>query len=158
MLSRSLLLDAVIIAAMVAIATLGYRYSPLLLPQADLTIHPAADCDLQRNTCVAQLPTGGWIELEITPKPIPIIKPLTVEARFNGVHARQVQIDFAGVAMNMGYNRQALQAQAPDRFVGSATLPVCVTGKMLWEATLLVDTDRQRISVPFRFEAPLGQH
>jgi hypothetical protein len=29
---------------------------------------------------------------------------------------------------------------------------------MLWRATLVVETDRQRIAVPFTFEAPQAQN
>lgn len=55
--------------------------------------------------------------------------------------------------MNMGYNRPALAAAAPGMFVGSASLPVCVTGSMAWQATVLLETDRARIAVPFRFDS-----
>jgi protein SCO1/2 len=55
--------------------------------------------------------------------------------------------------MKMGYNRPLLQRQADGaRFSGQASLPVCITGSMEWQATLLVD-DRQgagRRAVPLR--------
>jgi hypothetical protein len=78
-----------------------------------------------------------------------------VTATLSGLTARQVEIDFSGVTMNMGYNRQPLLAETPDRYAGDATIPVCVTGRMQWLATLMVETDRQRIAVPFHFEAPV---
>ncbi len=52
----------------------------------------------------------------------------------------------------MGYNRVALNTtDGNGRFVGEASLPVCVSGGMNWMATVLVETDRQRIAVPYRF-------
>jgi hypothetical protein len=67
-----------------------------------------------------------------------------------------VSLDFAGVAMDMGLNRVTLVPSADGRFVGETTIPVCVTGRMLWRATLVVEADRRRIAVPFLFEAPTG--
>lgn len=154
--NRPVLIDLAIVLVLAAIAIVGYKYSPLLLPKADLTLTPTAGCDLHRQSCRAELPGGGAIELNITPHPIPVVKPLHVEATMSGLTARKVEIDFAGATMNMGYNRLTLQAASPGRFVGEATLPVCVTGRMEWLVTLLVETDRQRIAVPFRFDAPTG--
>lgn len=76
-----------------------------------------------------------------------------MQATFRGVDVRRVDVDFAGTAMEMGYNRQQLQRQAgsSDRFSATASLAVCVTGSMEWQATLLVDTGKAVIAVPFRF-------
>ena len=156
--SRPILVDLAIVLVLIVIAVVGYKYSPLLLPKSDLTLTPAAGCDLQQQSCRAELPDGGTIELSITPHPIPVVKPLKVQVTVTGLTARKVEIDFAGVAMNMGYNRLALQPADAGRFVGEASLPVCVTGRMEWLATLLVETDRQQIAVPFHFDAPIGGH
>jgi hypothetical protein len=61
-------------------------------------------------------------------------------------------VDFAGESMNMGYNRSELPATAPGRHAGEVSLPVCVSGGMTWVATVIVETDRQRIAVPYRFD------
>jgi hypothetical protein len=54
--------------------------------------------------------------------------------------------------MNMGHNRSELMATGAGRFAGAASLPVCVSGRMTWIATVQVETDRQRIAVPYRFD------
>lgn len=153
--SRPFLADLAIILALAIIAVLGYKYSPLLLPKADLTLEPLPGCDLNRQACLAEVPGGGRIELIVTPQPIPVIKPMQVTVSTPGLAARQVELDFAGVAMNMGFNRLTLAASGPDRHTGEATIPVCITGRMTWRATVMVETDRQRIAVPFLFDAPL---
>lgn len=153
---RSLLVDIAIILALGLIAYLGYKFSPLLLPKADVTLTPAEGCDLNRQTCHADLPGGGRIELTIGPQPIPVIRPLQASATFTGLVPDQVTLDFAGVAMDMGLNRVTLVPAADGRYVGETTIPVCVTGRMLWRATLVVEADRRRIAVPFLFEAPIG--
>ena len=52
----------------------------------------------------------------------------------------------------MGYNRSELAATAPGRYASTIFLPVCVSGDMTWVATVIVKTDRQCITVPFRFD------
>jgi len=152
---RPLLVDLTIVLVLAAIAVVGYRLSPLLLPKADLTVTPAPDCDLHRQTCRVDVPGEGTIELTITPHPIPVVRPLVVEAALSGVPADQVQIDFAGATMDMGYNRITLAPAQPGRYTGRATLPVCVTGRMAWLATLMIESRGRHIAVPFHFEAPL---
>ena len=148
---RSTLSTLAMLALLLGIAVAGHYFSPLLLPKADVQVQPDPGCDLQRQACATRLADGGRIELSILPRPIPILTPLKVEVAISGVLARKVEVDFAGETMNMGYNRVALDAAEGGRFRGEASLPVCVSGGMNWVATVLVETDRQRIAVPYRF-------
>ena len=145
----SSLVTLAMIALLVGIAGAGYYWSPLLLPKADLTALPQTDCDLQRAACAAVLPDGARIELSIAPRPIPILTPLRVEVTLGGIQANKVEVDFAGETMNMGHNRVELTA-GNGRHVGEASLPVCVSGGMNWIVTVLIETDQQRIAVPYR--------
>jgi hypothetical protein len=140
------------IAALIAIAVAGQQLSPFLLPKADATGVAAPGCDLQRQACAATLPDGARLQLSITPRPIPFLQALRVEVFVSGVKPRKVEVDFAGASMNMGYNRSELAASGLGRYAGEASLPVCVSGGMTWIATVLIETDRQRIAVPYRFD------
>lgn len=149
------LISLAMVIILVAIAVAGHYASPLLLPKADVSGQPAPGCDLQRQPCTTVLPGGERIELSITPRPIPFLKTLRIEITLAGMTARKVEADFAGESMSMGYNRIELAAAGNDRYAGETSLPVCVTDKMAWIATVLVETDRQRIAVPYRFEVGL---
>ncbi|HEX8988560.1 MAG TPA: hypothetical protein VF816_11410 [Rhodocyclaceae bacterium] len=150
--NKNLLIDAAIVVALLLVGAAGYFYSPLLLPKSDIKAAPAdAGCDLQASACGAALPDGGRIELSISPRPIPNVKPLEVEVRVFGTAPDKVTLDFAGARMNMGVNRTDLAPVAPDRYAATTSLPVCVTGAMEWIATVIVERGRERISVPFRF-------
>lgn len=153
MISRSLLIDAVIALTMVLVALVAYKLSPLFLPKADTLATTTAACDLQRGPCSASLPDGGKIELAITPRPIPLVKPLQVEVRLAGIAADKVEVDFAGATMNMGYNRRTLAAAGDGRYIGTAALPVCVTGSMTWRVTVLAENSRGRVAAAFDFES-----
>lgn len=150
---NSLLVDAAMILALILIGVIGYKFSPLLLPKTDVTIQPDPGCDLQRGDCTAALPQGGRLRFSITPRPIPVTTPMAVNVEITGVPADRVAVDFAGVDMSMGFNRHVLPATGSGQFTGEAVLPVCVSGRMLWQATLLVESGRTRIAVPFRFAA-----
>jgi hypothetical protein len=138
------------LALLFGIAIAGHYASPLLLPKADVKAGPEPGCDLQRQACAAVLADGARIELSIAPRPIPILTPLRVEVMVTGIDARKVEVDFAGETMNMGYNRIELSAAGNGRYAGEASLPVCVSGGMNWMMTVLVETGRQRIAVPYR--------
>lgn len=150
---KKLLIDVIGIGLIALVAVVGYKLSPMLLPKADATAQPDPGCDLQRAPCRASLPGGGSLQLSLTPRPIPMVKPMQVEVAVEGAKPAKVEVDFAGVDMNMGLNRPLLQRQADGRFVGQATLPVCVTGTMAWQATVFLETDRERVAIPFRFSS-----
>lgn len=151
--AKSFFVDAAILVALLLVGVGGYWFSPLLLPKSDVAATPDGGCDLHRQACGATLPDGGRIELSIEPRPIPTVQPLAVEVRIAGIAAKKAAVDFSGVGMNMGYNRPDLPPAGTGRFAGNASLPVCVTGTMSWQATVLLETESQRIAVPFRFDS-----
>jgi len=151
--SNALLVDSAMILALILIGVVGYKLSPLLLPKADVFVQPEPGCDLHRSACAARLPEGARLELSLSPHPIPVTQPLDIGVRIDGVRPDRVRVDFAGVDMSMGFNRQTLQADGEGRYSGRTTLPVCVTGRMIWQATVLADIGSHRVAVPFRFEA-----
>lgn len=147
--TKKLLLDTAILLALAVLGVAGYKLAPLLNPKTDIAL-PLSGCDLNRQSCVATLPDGGQLEFSIEPRPIPSLKPLRLQATVRGSEVRRVEVDFAGTDMKMGYNRPALEG-AGGRFSGQANLPVCITGTMEWDATVLVDTGKALVAVPFRF-------
>jgi hypothetical protein len=149
---RKLLIDMLILLALIALGAAGYVLAPLLTPRTDVTL-PMSSCDLGATACTISLPNGGQVEVAIAPHPIPSLKPLQLRALVSDATVRKIEIDFAGVDMKMGFNRPLLENLGDGRFSGQASLPVCITGKMPWEATVLIETGRTIIAAPFRFEA-----
>jgi hypothetical protein len=147
--TKKLLLDAAILLALAVLGVIGYKLAPLLNPKTDIVL-PLSNCDLAKQACVTTLPDGGLLEFSIEPRPIPSLKPLKLQASIQGSEARKIEVDFAGTDMKMGHNRPVLQG-SNGQFAGQANLPVCVTGKMEWDVTVLVETGNALIAAPFRF-------
>lgn len=160
--SRRLILDAVLILGLVLIVVAGYRYANSQRTEAGDTVLPEAGCNLHRTACSARLPDGRKLIFGITPHPIPVVQPMQLEVRLEGpasVPLGKVEVDFAGKSMNMGFNRVTLATVDGNHAKGEGNLPVCVTGRMDWIATVLLELDGKRINVPFPFssdpEAPV---
>jgi len=149
---NNLLVDSAIILSLLLVGVVGYKLSPLLMPRADMVGEPYPACDLHRAPCMAKLPGGGRLELSITPRPVPVATPIEIAVEITGRSAGSVEVDFSGVSMNMGFNRPVLTATATGRYTAQTSLPVCVTGRMTWQATVLIEAESARIAVPFRFD------
>lgn len=129
-----------------------YRAQPLLSPEPVVSAPLDPGCDLRSGPCRARFPDGGELTFEIMPRVIPVLVPLQVRVEAEGLEARGMEVDFAGVDMNMGFNRIALTATGKGRYEGEGMLPTCVRNRMLWEAKVLVKTPSGLIAAPFRFE------
>jgi hypothetical protein len=154
--NRKILIDMIGILLIALVVVVGYKLSPLLLPKADVVVQPDPTCNLQRQACGVKLPTGGSVELTMGTRPIPMVKPFTVQVKASGFAPSRVEVDFAGIDMNMGLNRPQLAARGDGSYAGEATLPVCITGAMDWQVTVLIENGGERIAIPYRFSS--GSH
>lgn len=119
------------------------------------TVEP--DCDLNRAACEASFPGGGRLRVSVTPRPIPLITPVTVEVQLIGLSAESVQIDLNSPDMNMGYNRHQLVRQDGERYVGRTVLPVCVRDRMTWHLQATARTAKGPLGAIFRFETVVAK-
>lgn len=153
---KKILIDLIGLLLIALVVVVGYKLSPMLLPKVDSTVQPDVACDLQRQDCSVKLPGGGEVTLGMGTRPVPMVKPFEIQVSASGFTPSRVEVDFAGVDMNMGFNRPELQARGPGRFFAEATLPVCITGLMDWQVTLLIERGGESIAIPFRLHT--GSH
>lgn len=139
-----------LLAAIAGVAI--YKLQPLLSPKPVLSAPLDPGCDLRLGPCTARFPEGGELTFEILPNAIPILVPLTLRVAIQGLQAGGVEVDFAGVDMNMGFNRVSLAAVGGGRFEGEGMLPTCVRNRMIWEAKVLLQSPAGLLAAPFRFE------
>lgn len=132
-------------------AAAAYKAMPLLNPELQAVAPLDSSCDLRAGPCTSSLPGGGRVTFAIPTEGIPLVKPLDLEVKLEGISASSVEVDFVGIGMNMGYNRPRLDAKGGGVYVGTGMLPVCVRVAMEWEARVLVRSERGLLAAPFRF-------
>ncbi|MCG8429012.1 MAG: hypothetical protein MI754_16775 [Chromatiales bacterium] len=150
--NKKLLLGMVALVLFVAVAGVAaYKVWPLLNPELEYIAALDDDCDLRGGPCQSVLPDNALVSFAIEPREIPLVQPLKLTVDVTGVEVDSVEIDFAGVDMNMGYNRPKLEKTGDGQFAGEGILPVCVRDAMEWEARVLLKTDDGLVAAPYRF-------
>lgn len=149
--NKKILIDVIGLELIALVVVVGYKLSPMLLPKADITVQPDPVCNLQREACSVALPSGGNVTLAMGTRPVPLVKPFEVQVATSGFTPARVEVDFSGIEMNMGYNRPELAARGTGSYAAEVTLPVCITGSMDWQATVLIETGSERVAIPYRF-------
>jgi hypothetical protein len=114
-------------------------------------------CDLNLGPCLATFPGGGVLRVNVTPRPIPLLTPVTVEVQVSGLSAESVDIDLNSPDMYMGYNRHTLAPRNDGRFVGRTVLPVCVRDRMLWQLQVTARTRQGALGARFEFETVVAK-
>ena len=150
--TEGILWGLVLVMLVAVLGVLAYKGWPQLFPKELVTLPLNQDCDLHQGACMTPLPDGGSVSLVISPRPIPVIQPLSIEVNLQGLKPNAVVVDFSGVSMNMGLNRFALQEDGAGRYSGKGLLPICIRNRMEWEAKVLVETDKGVLAIPYRFE------
>ncbi|WP_018936393.1 hypothetical protein [Thioalkalivibrio sp. ALJ24] len=120
----------------------------------DVVVVTPEICDLNAGPCAVQHPDGGEMTLEITPRPVPMLRELELHLRHDGRGGSEpewIELDFAGVEMYMGFQRPRLERVGPGEYAGTTTLPICTTEAMTWAATVLPEGDGDAARVQYRF-------
>lgn len=131
------------------------KVGPMLNPEVAMVAPLNSDCELRKGPCEALFPNGARVAFGMMPLNIPAVEKLKLSVRTEGVDVRQVEVDFSGLDMNMGFNRVTLDQVLPGEYAGAGMLPVCVRARMTWEAKVLLHTDAGLMAAPFRFETYL---
>ena len=150
-----------VVATFLAAAVIGvvvYKAWPLLHPVVAERAVLRLDCDLRAMPCTVSFAEGGQVTLDIEPRGIPAVEPLTIDVRLDGLASpERIEVDFSGVDMDMGFNRVALapvvDADGARRYRGKGMLPVCVRERMTWEARVLLYYPEGLWAAPFRFDS-----
>ncbi len=148
------ILSVVLIGVLLSLAY--YKNQQAQSQQVLLRLTVDQSCDLQKSDCSLKW-AEGEITLSITPRPIPLVKPLQIAVQLKSrpeAETKQVQgvtVDFKGTTMNMGPNNVKLIESAPNTWTGSGMLPVCIRNQMEWQADVYLQTEQGIIIAPFIF-------
>ena len=107
----------------------------------DITYYQSSkQCDLHVKSCSVDIPQFGSIELDIEPKTIPLMKPLT----FTVTSSKELNVDelnlhIFATNMNMGYYDLKMKKVSKNRYQVKEILPTCITGGMIWRAEVVLN-------------------
>lgn len=138
--------------ALVAMLLLAVLAKAVFLPHGPVPLKLDPSCRLDRGACSMALPDGGRIEFALAPRPIHLLSPLQLEIRVSGSAVHPLEVDFSGVSTPMAFNRAYLIHAADGVYSAQTSLPICATGRMTWQATVLLQAGERQILAPFRFE------
>lgn len=144
---RQSLPHVLIVALLIVIVIVGGRrdFEDDTVPR----VLASPPCRLDSGPCRVALDRGGWLEMTVTPRPVPAGTPFVASLTLGDVDVRQVELEFEGADMNMGLFRQALAPRPSGGFEASVTLPICATGAMRWRARLVVRAAGETLIAPF---------
>ena len=108
--TSKLIWQLAIAMTVLALALVYYLAHDYFEPEVSLVVPADPAYDLRSGPCVSALPGGGRVSFAIEPGSIPVMKPLQFDVQVSGIEATAVEVDFAGVDMNMGFNRYRLAA------------------------------------------------
>jgi protein SCO1/2 len=123
---------------------------PRVTATAPQTPTTPPSCDLGEGPCLKQFDASHSIELDLTPRPIRVVMPLRLRARFGG-QAKSPIVTFTSTTMDMGRPRVPLRQEADGSWVAPTALPICSTNTMHWLATIDVDLDGEAHQAVFSF-------
>ncbi|CAA6809411.1 MAG: Unknown protein [uncultured Thiotrichaceae bacterium] len=98
------------------------------------------DCHLQTTPCSLRFSDGNEITLDITPKPISALIPLSFDIKTSNDVFSKLAIQVTGINMDMGNTQFPIPKTAAQQFIGEGILPICTQSTMLWQIRAIFTT------------------
>ena len=145
--------DIALVAAILALIAMIQGVNVFSRHQEDAIRYLPAACEPFDGRCHWEDATR-MIQVDLPGAELKSLQTFPVRVRLKGIQARQVTVDFQGVDMYMGYNRITLERQPDGIYTGAAELVACATGRMQWQAEVVIrDHSGRATGLRFRFWA-----
>lgn len=156
--SRQALFTAVIVLGAACSSLAGFLlWQRLQAPRAVSGV-VQGDCDLNRAPCRALFPGGETLTVSVTPRPVPLAAPITIEVQVSGLAAESVGIGMSSPDLAAVSSHHRLTAQADGRFAGPAVLPLCARERVTWDMQVTARTRQGAYSARFSFTTAAAGH
>ena len=101
-----------------------------------------------------ELSGGRHLNFGITPRDIPVMEPVRLEAEVEGGETLEVRVVIEGRDMYMGEQKIGLTQVQPGKFTGELIVPACdMDHEMVWLARVDVINAEKTEQVVFEFTA-----
>jgi hypothetical protein len=131
----------------------GHAAWARLNPPRTIAGEPRPGCDLQREPCRARFAGGGELIVRLTPRPVRLVEPITVDIEVLNLPAESVEIALDGPGVSSAFSRRTLQAHDAQRFRGQTVLAVCSRKRTRWQLQVVARGGRAVHEAAFVFEA-----
>lgn len=110
------------------------------------------NCDLHKGACQVLLKDGSMMTLSITPRTIPLLKPLKFQVTTEDINTKVLALKVYATNMNMGFHESQLKRVKDNVYEGNITLPSCIVGNMIWDANIIADKSNRSVGAIFEFK------
>ncbi|WP_431685691.1 hypothetical protein [Hahella sp. NBU794] len=108
------------------------------------------ECTPERGQCSLPVDAGN-VSFSFGDEPIHPARAFPIRLQLHGIEAERVRVDFEGADMYMGLNQTKLTRMADGSYQGEGYLPVCITGRMLWKATIFIGRESDTLALVSEF-------
>lgn len=150
-----LLLGAEILVVILLALFFFVDFDTLFSGDDTVFVDPNPPCDLRIKTCHVKLSDSQDVSLEVSPKGIPLMKPLSFVVHAKGIKANSIGLKVYAINMDMGVHKLTLRRVSGDRFEGKQVLPTCIVGGMIWNADLTSSSFFDKKGVRFTFKTKI---
>ncbi len=110
------------------------------------------ECNLHTQSCSVVLENNQSLLLDISPKPIPLMKPLHFKVYMPNIGLSTLELKLFATNMNMGLYSFKLSLTQEGWYEGEGMLPTCVMGNMIWQANVIANTPTKSLGAIFYFQ------
>jgi hypothetical protein len=116
------------------------------------------ECDLHVSKCSIKIESDKEFILDISPRSIPLMKPLTFTLEYKGVEFQELKGKIYATNMDMGIHPIALKPTKEGFLEGKIVLPTCLVGNMKWRAEFPLPKttpEKLRDTIVFTFQTDI---
>ena len=110
------------------------------------------ECSLLNSPCKVTIQDGTTFELEVFPKGIPLMKPLTFKLKSSNDSFNDLKIKLYATNMMMGHYELNFVNNGKGEYTAQGVLPTCPVGGMKWNADIERSTFNKTIGARYQFE------
>jgi hypothetical protein len=109
-------------------------------------------CDLHKEACSVTLKDGSVVTLSISPRPIPLMKPITLHVETKNIGLEKLDLKVFATNMNMGLIEKPIKRVKKDNYKAVITLPTCIVGGMIWNVNIIANKPSKSVGAVFEFQ------
>ncbi len=115
-------------------------------------VKQSKSCNLHKEACSVTLKDGSIVTLDITPRPIPLMKPIKLHITTKNVNLNKLDLKIFATNMNMGLIEKPIKRVKKDTYEAEITLPTCIVGGMIWDVNIIANKLSKSVGAVFEFQ------